>query len=218
MNAPQAHVATSQKTHCNTCGGQRNATVRGHHVVQKSDDEAGLWSRDDFWILECCGCESVSFRIDHQFSEIDDIEPDYWPSPVERTQPKWLHVVEARDEVLHRLLVEMYAAANGDQRVLAAIGARTVFDRASELMKVKTSLSFADKLKKLVETGKISADEREVLGTLVDAGSAAAHRAWRPSIGELSTMLDVVDAFLNRCFVLGGGVQRLKKAVPKRRK
>lgn len=216
MNTPQPELPCTQKTHCNTCGGQRNATVRGHHVVKKSNDEFS--SQDDYWILECCGCESISFKIDYWFSEADDIEPDYWPSPVARTEPKWLDQVEARDEVLHRLLVEMYAAANGDQRVLAAVGVRTVFDRASELMKVKPSLSFADKLKKLVDMGKISPDERDVLETLVDAGSAAAHRSWRPTIKDLSTMLDVIEALLHRCFVLGAGITSLKKAVPKRRK
>lgn len=167
MNTPQPPAAKTQKTHCNTCGGQRKATVRGHHVANNSDYDSGLWFQDDYWILECCGCESISFKIDHQFSEVDNIEPDYWPSPVARKNPSWLDKVEARDEVLHRLLIEMYAAANGDQRVLAAIGARTVFDRASRLMRVRQSNSFGNKLKRLVELGKIGPDERKVLETLV---------------------------------------------------
>jgi hypothetical protein len=33
---------------------------------------------------------------------------------------------------------------------------------------------------------------------------------------ELNTMMDVVEAFLHRAFVLGDGIQKLKAAVPPR--
>jgi len=112
----------------------------------------------------------------------------------------------------------MYTALSNDLRVLAAIGARTAFDRSSERLGVATTLTFAKELDRLVEMGKISKDERDTLGVLVDAGNAAAHRAWRPKPKELSTMIDVVEAFLHRAFILGDGIQNLKAAVPPKRK
>jgi hypothetical protein len=44
------------------------------------------------------------------------------------------------------LLIEMYAALDADLRVLAAVGARTVFDRASEKFGVDPAESFAGNL------------------------------------------------------------------------
>ena len=52
----------------------------------------------------------------------------------------------------------------------------------------------------------------------MDTGSAAAHRGWRPKADELSTMVDVVESFLHRSFVLGDRIEKLKASVPVRPK
>ena len=177
-------------------------------------------------ILECCGCETVYFRRDFWFSEwvemFDDpitgqprieggVETSYWPAPVRRNRPKWLDKI---DRDLGKLLTEMYSALDNDLGVLAAIAARTVFDRASQLLEVDAAASFKDKLDQLKADGKISDDEEGILEVLVDAGSAAAHRGWRPEVDELSTMIEVVESFLHRSFIVGGGIEKLKASVP----
>ena len=129
----------------------------------------------------------------------------YWPAPVSRQRPHWLEKIEEVDRDLGRLLEEMYVALDNDLRVLAAIAARTVFDSASELLRVDPAMRFEEKLDRLGADGRISLDEKNILQVLVDAGSAAAHRGWRPKADELSTMVDVVESFLHRSFVLGDG-------------
>jgi hypothetical protein len=138
----------------------------------------------------------------------------YWPALVKRASPKWIHDIEEADRTLGNLLSEMYTALNNDLRVLAAIAARTAFDRSSERLGVDANLPFGKKLDQLVAMGKISQNERDTLEVLVDAGSAAAHRGWMPKPKEVSTMMDVVEAFLHRGFILGDGIQKLKAAVP----
>jgi hypothetical protein len=142
------------------------------------------------------------------------VETTYWPAPATRKPPKWVGNIEEADRNLGKLLSEMYTALNDDLRVLAAIGARTVFDRSSELLGVDPKLSFARKLQELLNQGKVSKDEHVTLDVLVDAGSAAAHRGWRPKPEELNTMMDVVDTFLHRSFILGDGIKKLKAAIP----
>jgi len=215
--------------HCPKCGGDRKAYVRGEHTVHWSDKNSPLESSDTGLILECCGCTRVFFRRDYWFSEWEEIgqnpytgelrreggvETTYWPAPVRREPPDWIESIEEADQTLGRLLSEMYAALNNDLRVLAAIGARTAFDRSSVFLGVDAALPFAGKLDELVKMGKIGGDERETLNVLVDAGSAAAHRGWRPRPGELNTMMGAVEAFLYRAFVLGDGIRKLKAAVP----
>jgi hypothetical protein len=180
-------------------------------------------------ILECCGCERIFFRRDYWFSEwemiVDNpytgkpqmeggVETTYWPAPVKRKKPEWIDDIAKADKTLGKLLFEMYAALNNDLRVLAAIGARTAFDRSSELLKIDAALTFKGKLDELVAIGKVSKDERAILEVLVDAGNAAAHRGWTPKSTELSTMMTIVEAFLHRAFILGDGIQKLKAAVP----
>lgn len=108
----------------------------------------------------------------------------------------------------------MYAALDNDLRVVAAVAARTAFDRASELLGIDPAIGFQEKLDSLGANGKISIDEESTLQVLVDAGNAAAHRGWRPKPEELSTMIDVVESFLHRSFIVGDGVAKLKAAVP----
>lgn len=203
--------------------------MRGRHRVASADEEDGTSSAETGFILECCGCECVYFRRDFWFSEWETlaehpvtgeprleggIKTTYWPSPVQRKQPDWAAKVEGADPDLGRLLGEMYAALNTDLRVLAAIGARTAFDRSSELLGVDTSLPFRQKLEELVRLGKVGTDEQETIRILVDAGSAAAHRGWRPTAEELNTMMDVIEAFLYRSFIVGDGIKKLKVSVP----
>jgi hypothetical protein len=217
------------KAHCPGCGEVRNAYVRGRHVGNWSDDDSAASSSDTATILECCGCERLFFRRDYWFSEWETIvenphtgepqreggvETTYWPAPVKRKTPDWIDEIAAADKTLGRLLSEMYTALNNDLRVLAAIGARTAFDRSSELLKVDAALTFSEKLDKLVAIGKVSETERDTLDVLVDAGSAAAHRAWVPKPMELNTMMTIVEAFLHRTFILSDGIKKLKAAVP----
>lgn len=180
-------------------------------------------------ILECCGCERVYFRHDNWFSEWDmidhnpithlptlkqGIETTYWPAPVARKRPTWIPEIEKADRDLGRLLTEMYTALDSGLSVVSAIAVRTVFDRATELLRVDPALTFKEKLDNLAAFGKISYDEEHTLQVLVDAGSAAAHRGWRPKTEELTTMVDVVESFLHRSLIIGGGIARLKAAVP----
>jgi hypothetical protein len=217
------------KAHCPDCSGMRNAYLRAEHVTEGSEDdydeEIYRWS-DTSMVLECCGCSRVFFRRDFWFWEWEgddlltgdplpgSVTTTYWPAPTTRKPPKWIEDIEKADRDFGSLLSEMYTALNNDLRVLAAIGARTVFDRSSELLGVAPELSFTNKLDELSNQGKVSKDERDTLNILVNAGNAAAHRGWRPQPEELNTMMDVVETFLHRSFILGDGIKKLKAAIP----
>lgn len=135
-----------------------------------------------------------------------------------REEAAWLDRVQERDTKLTELLHEMYSALDGDLRVLAAIGVRTAFDRATELLGVEPAISFDDKLRRLVDDGRISGDEKKILAVLVDAGGAAAHRSWRPRRDQLDTMLDAIESFLHRALIVKDGIAKLEAAVPAKQK
>lgn len=215
--------------HCPECGPDRLADIVGHHSKREEDDRNGVWGQIDYRILHCRGCEAVYFQTDSIFSEDEDFEIDprsgeyesfmphkiaYWPAPSKRRQPEWSGGLLAIDSDLDSLVDEIYTALNGDLRVLAAIGIRTAFDRASELLGVDAAKTFGEKLAGLVQLGKISESERDSLDILTDAGSAAAHRGWKPDPKELDTMMNIIEAFLYRNFVLDAAAVRLKQSFP----
>jgi Domain of unknown function (DUF4145) len=217
------------KGHCPECGPARLADVVGHYSKRDEDDRSAVWSETDYRILRCRGCEAVYFQTDYVFSEDMEHEEDphtgeyntilshkitYWPSPSKRKQPEWSSELFVIDSDLDSLFDDIYVALNADLRVLAAIGMRTAFDRASELLDVDPTKTFSQKLSALVELGRIGESEKGSLNILTDAGSAAAHRGWKPDPEELDTMMSIIEAFIYRNFILEAAATRLKQNVP----
>ena len=210
------------RSHCPNCGPGRYANVLHLHKVTVDDEETGVWETIVSRMLECGGCKTVFFQEDYVFSE--DIGPDgpntritYYPAPAKRKRPDWFSLLDL-EPGLYSLLNETYNALDVDARVLSATGARTIFDRASELLKIDPALTFVEKLNQLQNKGHISASEREHLGILTDAGSAAAHRGWKPKAKELDTVMSIVESFIHRKFILESEVRRLKAEIPRRKK
>jgi hypothetical protein len=193
--------------------------------VGDEDEESGVWAQTTSYMLECGGCKAVFFHEEFVCTEnLDETgalekQITYYPAPAKRKRPDWfsfslLHL----DVGLHSLLNETYNALDVDARVLSATGARTIFDRASELLKIDPSLTFAEKLEQLHTKGHISASEREDLNILTDAGGAAAHRGWKPTLPQLDIVMSIVETFIHRTFILKSEVKRLKSQIPPRKK
>jgi hypothetical protein len=197
-------------------------------------------------ILKCAGCNTIYFQRESlaivmhgdpsdegptpDFQELknyvmeakekilDDVlldETIYWPAPSDkRERPDWSKLP---DSILIKHLTSVYAALDNDLRVLAAIGMRVVFDRASELIGVDPSKNFDKKLDQLFRDGHISAGEKERLEVLTDAGGAAAHRGWEPSLEHLNTLTSITEHFV-KSFILKEEAGKLKNSIPPRQK
>lgn len=220
-----------EKGECPTCRAARKSFVRGKRLKSWHDDNHPIYGSDTYFILECCGCETTFFRHDSHFSEEDDygyhpqtgesvvvptIRTTYWPPMERRSRPEWLHFAEHRDAVLGSLIQQLYIALDSGLTVLAAIGVRTAFDRATFVLGVDPNEPFEKKLKTLLHGGWIGETEKDILAALIDAGNAAAHRGWSPAGHQLDTMMAVLEAFLHRHFVLRDGASALQANTPKR--
>lgn len=219
------------KAHCPRCGPGRNADVAAEYINRWDEDDVGIWGIDTHRILRCRGCEAVFHQEASVFSEEVQYSTNpitgedesslpetikYWPAPSKRDAPSWFYSLMSADHELHSLMIDVYTALDNSLDVLAAIGIRTAFDRATEGLGIEIGLSFAKKLQALFNDGNIGADEHAILNILTDAGSAAAHRGWRPKADELDTMMSVLEQFIHRNFILGTEAAKLKSSVPPR--
>jgi Domain of unknown function (DUF4145) len=216
-------MSTEQiKSHCPTCGPGRFANVIHKHRANYHDEETGMWEETTSYMLQCGGCKNVFFQQDYIFSE--NIGPEgpektitYYPAPAKRKRPDWFSPLDI-ETGLYDLLRETYNALDVDARVLSVTGARTVFDRASELLKIDPALTFNEKLSELQSEGHISLSEFQHLDILTDAGGAAAHRGWKPKPGQLDTVMSILENFIHRKFVIEAEAKRLRAELPRRQK
>jgi hypothetical protein len=156
--------------------------------------------------------ESIEREVSGVEGHILADEHTYWPVP-KRQRPDWRKL----DATLIKLLDSVYTALENDLLVLAAIGMRVVFDRASELIGIDPDKSFAKKLEQLHQEGHIGAADKEYLQILTDAGSAAAHRGWEPDVEQLRVLTSIMEHFVRR-FILKDEAGRLREAIPPRHK
>lgn len=214
--------------HCHSCGAKRADVVAEHKKEYHGPDFDAVTY---YQVLECRGCGAHYFKSNSSNSEnyhcyYDDemglevqenIETiNYWPPTAKRMPPEWAAEIGFEDRTLGSLFDDVYTALNNNLGVLAAIGMRTVFDRASELLNIDPAKTFQDKLSELKIGDHITEKEKVVLGALIDAGSAAAHRGWQPKPKQLDAMMTILEAFLHRAFLLEDVGTELGKGVPKR--
>lgn len=238
MDDPSAsQPSKARKAECASCGGPRNCDIRGEYSDPFDDGYETVWR-----ILQCRGCGSVFVQTVSSNPENVDSEPNelgetiwfcitiekYWPALTKRKKPEWIReygVLDAEEVgALNRVLREVYDALEHDMRTLAGIGIRTAFDVASGLLGVDKDLTFKAKIEALVTQGHINAVDLCRIKTLIESGSATAHRESYPNPEELNTMMEVLEHFLHKIWVapdkekrLNENAAKVKKAVPPRK-
>lgn len=230
-----------RKANCPQCLRSTSCDVRGSYGYDWEHEDGSnlVYGRNDYYILQCRGCELTFFEKTDWFSEdvnpVQDPETGEWGYlPVEHskvfspllaaTSPVPAHKVgemvtplHAVDPQLARIMYETYQAEEGNALILAVVGLRTAFDRATEVLTIHPGHTLEDKVKKLLEEGFVGETEALVLKGVVDAGNAAAHRSWQPSADQFRELLAALEHFLRRVVLKHGrGALDIAAALPPR--
>lgn len=205
------------RSHCNTCSRETK-----HHILHKKHIPGKEWLEDygyvtwsdDYELLECAGCESVSMRHSNFFEPSDELTVRTYPPPVSRKEPNWLSTAPLS---VTTLMKQVYSALDSNSRALALMGARAVLDIVL-VEKVGDIGGFAEKLKLAEAAGVVGSKNRKVLEAALDAGSAAAHRGYQPTADDLNAVMDIVENLLQAVYHLESLADRLKRTTPTRNK
>lgn len=215
------------KANCNTCGGDRNAFRR--REFEKRDNDGVVSFTKTIEILECCGCGRLSVRKTDWCSENFDYEQDpltgevvlvpetdvsHWPPPSRRKPPGWFERIDRPP--IRSVFKEIYRAIDHDALSLATMGTRTVIDHVMTIAVGDVKGGFEAKLNKMVEQGHMGEKEKRVLMTMIDAGSAASHRAYVPDLTTLEKVLDVAELLVQKELVVPSYVDPVENSTPKR--
>jgi hypothetical protein len=200
---------------CSGCLRTTNHKVL-YSVEKKENDIKGV-----FHLIECLGCEAVSLSMQTAWDG-DELETQYYPSPVSRKRPEWLQELRSgwiggqNYEQLGGLFDEVYEAVRGGQHRLAAMGIRAILENIM-VAKVGDKGNFAANLEAFSESGYISLVQRDAMADILDAGHAAMHRTYKPSETDLKTALDITEGIFSAIYVHAEKARSVASRVPARK-
>ena len=210
-------MTTSElKSHCNHC---RQETSHVAVFEKQNEVSADIESVGEiYWVtthrlLECCGCQDISLSKAVYFSEADDTQTHFYPPRVSRHKPAWHGELPTDYE---QLLAEVYSSLHADNRRLAMMGARALVDLFI-LRKVGDLGDFSKGMDALEKEVFISVKDRLIVKAAIEAGHAAAHRAYRPTAISLERLMDILENIIQHD-VLHESAAALRAATPERLK
>lgn len=202
-----------QYVHCNRCG---NTTKHEVLAVRKVDEHVGdgdsyyAW-RDTYEVLECRGCGTLCLR--DTYEDLDERhEVRLFPAPIARPLPRWRSQLPAE---LLDLLEEIYAALHIGAARLALMGTRAVIDMVA-VQEAGDVGTFTAKIAALEQKGLLSERDSEILAVAVEAGSAAAHRGFKPETDVVFAVIDIVENLIQSIYHLPRTASRIRSETPPR--
>ena len=134
--------ADTIKAHCNRCGGEKNHRVLHHQRDEWREDmgtpeEPGPIQRgfEDYNLLRCCGCDSVSLRHESWCNDYgDESAVSYYPPARSRRLPQWIGGMDGLRFIMSqtfvpKLLRQIYSAYHSRSYALAAMGIRALVEQ-----------------------------------------------------------------------------------------
>jgi len=221
----KAPAAKNQKAHCNTCEHETNHDLLHEEMTEWDDHDGLLWGGNSYEMLRCKGCDTIKLRHQSWFSE--DAGPDgalriqttYYPPAVARSEPRWMGdfptLENGHFHPIELLLKEIYAALHNNSRRLVAMGVRAVLEFMM-VEKIGDRGSFEANIRAFREAGYLTEKQSEHFKAILEAGHAAMHRNFNPSVADLKTVLDLTENIIERTYIHEEQAQKLQKRIPER--
>jgi hypothetical protein len=190
-----------------------------HAVEKEEDDGISGTIKGYFRLIECLGCEAVSMAIKTDWD--GEVDEQFYPSPISRKKPDWLldlqmgWIGDQNFAQIGGLFDEVYECVRGGQHRLATMGIRAILENMM-IGKVGDQGSFIRNLDAFSEKGYISLVQRDVMSDILDAGHAAMHRDYKPSILDLKVALDITEGIFSAIFVHAEKARGVAQRVPAR--
>lgn len=228
---------------CLTCKGPTKHRVIGSLDKSGTDyDQEEGWSvdwTDNFQIIQCQGCESVSFRHRSWFSEDAD------PITGEDGSTERLYPKRSTDSViakpfynvpsnLRRIYSELVDCFNNESPTLCAAGLRAIVEGicaqqgvVDGLVEVPakgggTQLKRKDNLEGRIaglhEKGVLTQSSAKTLHEHRYLGNDAVHELARPSEDELRLAIEIVEHTFEQLYEIPEKAEELKRAIARRKK
>lgn len=195
------------KSYCNSCQNETNHSVLSGKNLRSVDPDYHF--ETFYYMIECCGCETVSFRSeghDYETSYPDeynnwthDITVRIYPSPLKNHRPiseQYLLPTQIRT-----VYSESIDALKADCKLLAGVGFRAVIE-AICIDKNIPGRNLEVKITKLLANKLITDKEAERLHAVRFLGNDSVHEMSVPKEKALYVVLEIIEHLLNNLYII----------------
>lgn len=208
---------------CAECGNETNHEIRcSVDHTWGNQDIQGVDSRQ---VVQCRGCDSLSFRSVSSNSEDIALGPDNELEHLERVEVYPPRAAGRRKLPDSRLLPyevehiydETHKALCSEMRTLAAIGLRALVEAVCSEEEAEGA-NLEKKIDNLVDKGVLTRTGADILHSVRSMGNAAAHEIKRHNLETLGTAFEVAENLLQNVYILPEKAKRLKATRKSRRR
>lgn len=195
---------------CRLCSNiSKHQVISSAEQFGKSNDEDFDWN-ESYQIVQCQGCETLSFREYHIDSESFDTDPETGETAMDETISLYPKTIVGRKPLdraylipfdVKRIYDETISALAGKQLILSGIGIRALVEAVCK-ERTANGDNLAAKIDDLVNQGVLTAEGAQILHGLRNLGNEAAHEVKPHSEYKLKIALDVAEALLTNTYIL----------------
>ncbi|WP_242494569.1 DUF4145 domain-containing protein [Brumimicrobium glaciale] len=196
------------KFFCRNCKGIRNHKEIHQEKTRGGDYEGYFQWMRNFSIIQCLGCETISFLEIYGDTEMiehnENGEPDYYFDST--IYPSYLNKSEELDyqhfipESIRLIYGETISAFKADSYILTAGGLRAIIEAICNHLKIKKG-NLADRIDLLHNKGHLTLSESKRLHSIRFLGNDALHEIEKPKKDHLYILLDIINHLLANLFI-----------------
>ena len=199
------------KVQCNNCNSETNHKVAAEHktegIYDVNDDFEIHWG-GKYQIIECLGCNSISFKKETWHSEdydprtgMPEINEEIYPEREgSSTRELAFKTLEIPIDVA-RIYEETIKAINSKLHLISAIGLRTLVE-AICIDQERNEKDLEKKIDGLVIMGLLSKEQAKFLHKLRFLGNIATHEITPPTGRELVAAIEIIETLIKTIYIL----------------
>lgn len=182
-----------------------------HNIIAKAEEfgDEDYWWHTRFYIVKCCGCESIAFLTESE--EESDVDYDEYGNmtlkTIQKTYPAQRPIADKIVDTWYipskicKIYNETMEALNRKCFLLAAAGFRVLVEAICVDQNIDGK-SLETKINNLCKNGIITHNDRDRLHTIRFMGNDSVHSVVGPSKDQLLLVLDIIHNMLNNLYVL----------------
>lgn len=197
-----------EKYFCRNCKGIRNHKEL-HKVEKKGSEDDGYFQWfNSFSIVECLGCETISFLEIYgnteMYTQVSEDELEYhfnntiFPHYLEKgSELDNIHFIPER---IRNIYEETIAVLKVGSLILAAGGLRAIIEAICNDLKIKKG-NLAERIDLLYKQGKLTLNESKRLHSIRFLGNDALHEIEKPLKEHIFILFDIVNHLLANLYI-----------------